>query len=179
MLTMREYEREQLGGNIYLPDTLGALIRDALDVAMSVDGSVFTPDYESVFEPQHGGAPLETNANWAGLVMAGRFGASPYGARLYEDYGRNAGRLLALTAASEDNIDEAMAFCDFDFEPEEAELRARVDEISAGWSDERKALVAKYKANPPAWGKYFGWKDFRAFRGEMLTMSADLVSVGW
>ena len=176
---MLKYEKEQLGDDIYLPDCLSELIMDAVEVALGVDREIYIPDYSAIHQPTAAGTPMQVRACLAGLVMRGRFGSSPYGARAHEDFGRNAGRLLALEEASVGNIDAAVALCDFDFAPEGEELRERVDELSRGWTAERKALVAKYRADPPAHGDYVDWPTFERFAAAMRDVSAAVAAVGW
>lgn len=174
-----EYEKEQLGDDIYLPDCLSELIMDAVEVAPDVDREIYIPDYSAIHQPTAAGKPMQVKACLAGLVMRGRFGASPYGARAHEDFGRNAGRLLALEEASVGNIDVAVVLCDFDFAPEGEELRERVGELSRGWTEERKALVAKYREDPPAHGGYMDWPTFDRFAAAMREVSAAVAAVGW
>lgn len=179
MLTMREYETAELGDDIYLPDMLSDILRDAVEVALDVDRDIFIPDHEATFDPTEAGTPMQVRANLAGLVMAGRFRASPYGARIADDFARNAGRLLAIMEASEGNLDKAVALCDFDFAPSDDEVAERVAELSAGWSDAQNALIAKYGSNPPGYGKYADWVEFERFCGNIRKLADEAASVGW
>lgn len=179
MLTMREYETADLGDDIYLPDTLSEIIRDAVQVALDVDRDVYIPAFGETHKPTDAGTPMQVLADLSGLVMAGRFGASPYGERLPEDFARNAGRLLAIAAASEGDIARAVALCDFDFAPSDDEVVERIAEISAGWSEAQKALVAKYKANKPVEHNYIDWIEFPRFCDGMRLMADECAAVGW
>ena len=179
MLTMREYETADLGDDIYLPDMLSDILRDAVEVALDVDRDVYIPAFGETHKPTEAGTPMQVLADLSGLVMAGRFRTSPYGERLPEDFARNAGRLLAIAAASEGNIDKAVALCDFDFEPTDDEVAERIAELSPGWSDAQKALIAKYKANKPVEHNYIDWIEFERFCESMRVMADECAAVGW
>lgn len=90
-----EYEREQLGDDIYLPDCLSDLIRDAVEIARGVDRNLYVPDFSVCHEPMPAGS-YGVRVNLTGMVMRGIFGTSPNGERFPCDFARNAGRLMAI-----------------------------------------------------------------------------------
>lgn len=81
--------------------------------------------------------------------MRGRFTASPYSEALPEDFRRNVGRLLALEEARKGRLDFAEAHLRFDYEPSALDLTRELAGIRKGLSDERRALVDKWRASPP------------------------------
>lgn len=46
MLTISDYRKEELGDDIYLPDSLGELLEDGLAMALEVDMPLYEPDWE-------------------------------------------------------------------------------------------------------------------------------------
>ena len=173
-----EYEREQLGDDIYLPDCLSEIIKDAAEIAQGVDRELYIPDFSVCHAPEPAGV-YGVRVNMTGMVMRGRFGTSPNGERFPGDFARNAGRLMAIESACAGKIAEAVALCDFDFEPSDEDVRARVNELVDGWSMRQMAFVMKWRADPPAPAEYASWPEFDLFCESMRALAADAAAVGF
>ena len=176
---MVQQETNYIGDDIYLPDILSDILKDAVEVALGVNRAIYIPDYYATHEPTEAGTPVQVRVNLMGMVMAGRFRTSPYGMRIADDFARNAGRLLAIAEAAEGNIAEAVALCDFDFAPSDDEVAERMAELAPGLNEERKALIDKYKRNPPGYRIYVDWYEFEMFCGNIRKMADEIASIGW
>lgn len=171
-----------MGDNGMLPNALSGLLRRAL-----ADGEALPRDrYRADARQWHGCEEGATRVCLAGMTMAN---ALADGLREddetcpadYETRGDGAaGKLRAIDFARTGRIQAALCALDGDWSNCARAAGATGERVvcDEAMTDAARAVLAKWRENPPRFGEFHDWADFDRFASEAREMASDLESVG-